>query len=384
MRAVLILVAVLALGGAAYWMVADNAPVALPEQHNDDNSEQRPEQANPELATSDRHNVTPAPAPKDPTPDPKPEAGTSNEIEPDANPTIDVTLDLHVHNAVSRAPVAPFRWRFVRPGNILRGDNETGSAALALPRAVKGDLLIEADGMQPVEQKAFQTIGHNEPTQRLDVFLTPVPTGQGIKLMVKTLDRQPVPHVRVDAYKLRSDQNANEQTGWDLGQPLWSRGNSKPDGVYGLPPLPAGNYGIVLVATDPEGKQLPLSGYRQTFAVTGSNGFLEDVLLEPACALTIDLRDGQSRPYDPKVYGKTTISLNKAGETGIQRKWTANDDPSGTITEPNTVAGKGNVWLDQPIAPGNYLLEIFVDGDPRVSHSLQLRAEQQVETIYIR
>lgn len=357
--------------------------MALPDDVVTESGDGAPETGASETATSERHDVTPEP----PTPEAKPGQGAA----PKANaptipppPAVDYPIELRVFHVVTGAEIAPFQWRFVTRGNLIRGDSDTATAKISVPRTVQGNLLVEADGMQPFEQKNLQAPAPGEPMQRIDVFLTPKATGQGITLMVKTLDRQPVRNVRVDCYQLLADKDPKEQTGWDLGQSLWSRRTSQADGTYELPPLSPGNYGIVLVATDAEGNVLPLSSYRQTFALTGSNGFLEDVPLEPACALILDLQDGQGRPYDPKVYGKTSLSLNVAGQTGIQRKWTAANEAGGMLSEANAAPAKGKVWLDQPIPPGNYLLEIFVDGDPRVSQPLLLRPEQQTQTIYIR
>lgn len=378
MRAVIAFVAILVVGGVLYSFLGDGDDIAPPSNGPEIGQERQPNQ--PERATANRENVTPAPSADD-----NPKTSQPNDDESPPNvieaPPVDITVVLDVRNVVTRSPIEAFRWRFVRRGDILRGESAESVAMLGLPRAVVGNLLVEAEGMQPFSLLAFVTPTANEPQKYIDVFLTPRPTGQGITLMVKDLGRQPIPHVRVDAFKL---DVTNKESGWDLGQPIWARRADAEDGIYRLPSLPPGDYGIMLVATDEEGNPLALASFRQTFTLNGSNGFLEDVPLEPACALTLDLFDGSNAPFDPKVYGKTSISLNQIGQVGIQRKWTAKADKSGTVSQANAVAGKGRVWLDQPVAPGTYLLEIFVNNDPRVSSTLVLRPEQQTEILYIR
>lgn len=378
MRSVIAFVAILVVGGVLYSSLAGDDSIAPPSNDPEVAQERQPNR--PEHATGDRENVTPTPVAEDNVEAALADGPEGQQDEVEA-PPVDVTVVLDVRNVVTRAPIEAFRWRFVRPGDIQRGESADSVAMLDLPRAVVGDLLVEAEGMQPFSHKAFVTPTANEQQEHVDVFLTPTPTGLGITLMVKDLDRQPIQHVRVDAFKLNI---TNKESGWDLGQPMWARRTDAADGTYKLPSLPPGDYGIVLVATDEQGNLLPLASYRQTFTLNGSNGFLEDVPLEPSCALTLDLFDSSNAPFDPKIYGKTSISLNAVGQVGIQRKWTAKAEQSGTVSQNNAVAGKGRVWLDQPIAPGTYLLEIFVNSDPRVSQTLVLRPEQQTEILYIR
>lgn len=378
MRVVTALILLCILGALALKILTGDDDVAPPSSAPQ--ATERPQLRSPDRATAERSNATPSPASAaDDQPIEAPTESTASEPTPP--PPADITLTIDVRDVVTRAPIAAFRWRFVRRGDILRGDSDASTANLALPRGSVGDLLIEAESMQPFAQKALKVPAAYEPKAHLDVFLTPTPKGQGITLMVKDLERQAIPHVRVDAFKLTP---ATADAGWDLGQPLWSRRADAEDGVYVLPPLPPGGYGILLVATDPDGDMSPLSAYRQTFQLSGSNGFLEDVPLEPACALKLDLLDGSSAPFDPKSHGDTSIRLNRAGQVGIERKWTARQDQGGTVSQRDTAPGKGAVWLDQPVAPGSYLLEIIINGAPRVSQSLMLRPEQQTETIYVR
>jgi hypothetical protein len=384
MRAILAVLALLISSGAAYWVLqGDGSGVAPPSNDLETEDEQRIDNADPALA--DRVQVPNQPkADSQPAPKQEPESQPETPVPASSETTVVVT----VRDVVTRQPIEAFRWRFVQPLTMERGESTSSVAELALPRRAIGDLLVEADGMQPYTKKRCAIPAENEPKLLLDVFMTPSATAAGIKLLVKRLDNQPVTNVRVDAFELNA---SNRDTAWQLGQPLWARRTAAEDGVYELPPLPPGEYGILLVATSKEGVLLPLMPFRRTFALNGSNGFLEDVPLEEACALQLQLLETNSQPFDPKVHGNVTISLNPVGQTGLQRKWTTTTKPNaagkvlGTVSEANRVPGLGPIWLDEPIAPGSYLLEIFINGDPRVSRTLLLRQnERQQETIYVR
>jgi hypothetical protein len=393
MRAALaILILCLVAAGAYFAFGVGNDTVAPTTNEDPDAEESHATDVDTATAERDRfQTATPEPA------DGKPQEQTPDEPAATDAPQQDAPVVVTVRDIVSHAAIPSFRWTFRQAGTkvrgaieqpVMRGEASDSMAELALPRSVQGDLLIEANGMQPFTQKALVTPAAGEPSRQLDVFLTPAVTAAGITLMVRTLDQQPVQNVRVDAFQIRAEQR---ETAWQLGQPMWARRTAAEDGRYELPPLPAGEYGILLVATDAEGQLLPLQTYRHTFLLTGSNGFLEDVQLEPGCALQLELFEGSGQPFDPSVHGNVSISLNPSGQTGQQRKWTANKtvgadgEAAGTVSEADRVPGKGIIWLDEPVAPGAYVLEIVVNGDPRVSQMLQLRAnERQLEPITVR
>lgn len=401
MRAILAVFALVILSGAAYWVLqGDGAGVAPPSSEHEIEAKQPRGKADP--AHADRAQVV-VPPPSNPNLAPSldtPSDSTTSQSQSPVLPAPEATVVLTVRDIVTRQAIEAFKWRFVQPRSIERGESTSSVAELMLPRRAIGDLLVEAEGMQPFTKKQFVIPAENEPKLLVDVFLTPSATAAGITLLVKRLDNQPVTDVRVDAFEIN---DGNRDTAWQLQQPLWARRTAAEDGVYQLPPLPPGEYGILLVATSPEGDLLPLQPFRRTFRLTGSNGFLEDVPLEEACALQLQLLETNNQPFDPKSHGNVTISLNPAGQTGLQRKWTTMAKPdaaggntggntrsntrsnTGTVSEANRVPGPGLIWLDEPIAPGSYLLEIFINGDPRVSQTLLLRGnERQLETIYVR
>lgn len=318
------------------------------------------------------------------TQSPSPSASPEPKLEPVEEPA---TITISVRDVVKQSAIESFRWRFQQASLVLRGESTTSTLGLALPYLALGDLLIEADGMQPFTRKGLRIPAAGAPAETYDIYLTPVATAVGITLMVKTLDNQPVANVRVDAYDL---SNLEPKDKWHLKRPMWARRTSAIDGVYTLPPLPPGQYGILLVATTSQGDLLPLASFRRVFDLNGSSGFLEDVSLEPACALRLELRNGNGQPLDPQLYKEVVIRLNPTGQVGIQRKWTvlegADDHWTGarTVSEVDRVPGKGVVWVDEPMSPGAYLLEVVIDGIQRVSQQLHLRqGEQQLERVTI-
>ncbi len=321
---------------------------------------------------------------KSPRPTLSPTPTTAPVEAPVEPPT---TIRIVVRDIVTQAAVDSFRWRFQQASMALRGESSSSTLALSLPNLAVGNLLIEADGMQPFTQKELRIPAAGAPAETLNVYLTPVATAAGITLMVKTLDNQPVVDVRVDAYELSA---LKRKENWQLGRPIWARRTTSTDGIYALPPLPPGEYGILLVATSSQGDLLPVAPFRHVFDLNGSNGFLEDVSLAPACALRLELSNSSGQPFDPKLHGEVAIRLNPVGEAGIKRKWTASEESGNptaalrTVSEADRVPGKGLIWLDEPVAPGTYLLEIFIDGNQRVHQQLQLRqGEQQIERVTI-
>lgn len=379
MRALIAVVALVVLGGAAFWWMQQDTPVQAPPSGAEQGEAPRGENALPDAVQADSERETVS-RPPQPAPEPaQPETGEPATDEPESVPVRPSIVE--VHDATSNALLPAFRWRFLHGNATVRGESDAGVGELALPPGVTGDLLIEADGMQPAARKAVTVPTEAEPQLRLQVYLTPTATAQGITLLVHDVGRQPVQNVRVDAFELNAQ---NRDGAWHLGKALWARRTAATDGRYQLPPLPPGEYGIRLLATDAQGQLLPSSPFRRAFTLTGSNGFLEDVTLEPACALRLELLEPNSAAFDPKVHGNVTITLHAAGERGIQRKWTAaRRDGTGTISEADHVPAPSPIWLAEPVPLGTYTLEIFINGDPRVHQSLILRAEQQVERVTV-
>jgi hypothetical protein len=378
MRAIFATIAILLIG-AAYWaMQSEGNTIAPPAPQNvtAPNKQASP----PNAATSMREAVNPRQKQV------KPATNTAPPVAPPPSLPIEdapqATAIVHVSNVVTRKPVKGFRWKFFQRGKILQDEVDSNSASLPIPRGAIGKLLIEADGMQPYTKDPLMVPKIASTPLEIFAFLTPVATATGVTLMARDIDGQPITNVRVDAFTLNTE---NHNEAWQVGQPLWARQAASDDGKYELPPLPPGEYGILLVATDKEGNLRPLTAHRQTVLLTGSNGYLEDVTLEPACALQLKVLDGNSQPFDPSTHARASIKLNQTGATNTQRKWTLATPEGKTVSEANAMPGKGTIWIDEPVPAGNYNLEIVIDGVTRAQQFLQLRAnETQVETIYVR
>ncbi|MFK7740120.1 MAG: hypothetical protein AB8H80_07325 [Planctomycetota bacterium] len=324
-----------------------------------------------------------------------PEPPPAPPPEPEPTP---ITLTLDVRSAVDSSAIPGFRWRFDTQTISERGEALFGVAELALPAGASGRLLVEAAGMQPFSRENV-TIPHAaDGPARLEIFLTPTAQAEGIKLLVRDLDRAPVQHVQVSAFVLNAE---NRDTAWQLGKPLWTRATSAEDGSYSLPPMPQGSYGVRLVATNESGDLLPLQAFRRVFELSGSNGYLEDVTLEPGCNLRIELLDGSGRPFDAKAASNgirgdgatgrgvggagVELRLNRPGESGSKREWSAllAVGHQGIARATNRIPSNGPIWLSEPIAPGTYLFEVVVDGTTRLSQSLQLLPQTQTERLTV-
>jgi hypothetical protein len=159
---------------------------------------------------------------------------------------------------------------------------------------------------------------------------------------------------------------------------LWARRAAAADGRYALPTLAPGEYGIRVVATDADGELLPLLPFVRSFVLTGDNGFVEDVPLEAGALLALDLRDAAGQAFDPTRLGTVTLSLRLPGGPAVQRKWIVRHEGVEAAAI-DVVPGVGRVVLAEAIAGGQYNLEVFVGGQPRVSKPLFLRPGQKHE-----
>lgn len=328
-------------------------------------------------AVGERLPATP-PTTAPPSPAPTPPSDAPTTPQPPAAPP--GNLLLVVRDAATLQPVPTFRWRFRGDGDPLRGVATDGRAELLVPVDVPGELLVEADQRQPFRQAAVRGAAPGEPPTQLEITLVPIVTNAGITLHVHDLGLQAMTQVRVDAFKVN---DGNRAAAWHLEPSLWARRATSTDGRYQLPTLPAGEYGIRLVALDEAGNLLPLLPYLRTFTLTGDNGFVEDVPLEPGCALSLELVDAHGAPFNPTVYGTATIGLRLPGGPPVQRKWFSRQGDT-EATAVDVLPAIGTASLAQAVPAGTYTLEIFANGEPRVSQSLQLRAgERQVERIVV-
>ena len=298
--------------------------------------------------------------------------------EPDAS--TQQTTAIEVRSAASNLPLNTFRWSFVAGERKLSGTVEGGSAELPLPAGVTGDLLVEADGMQPERLADVTATRQPETLLRLEVYLRPTRRAEGVTLLVHDTFRRPVADIRVDAFALAAEPT---DEAWHLGTPMWSRTATSSDGRYELPPLAPGSYGVQVCAVDEQGRPAPLAAFRGTYDLTGTNGFVEDVVLAPACALRLDLRDASGAAVDPAARGIINIHLREPGDNSVSRRWTSTNPGGGTVSDVDRMPGPSPAWIAAPVAPGSYTLEITVDGQLAVQQPLQLNGDIRVERVLL-
>ena len=251
------------------------------------------------------------------------------------------------------------------------------SPATEQPPGAQGELLVEADGHLPF-RAPIEAPPTGAPARHLDVFLDPAATASGIQLHVTYLDRTPVTDVRVQAIELP----AGGVDDWTRGHRVWSRRTANPNGDYQLPDLAPGRYGIRVVATDRDGATLPQQPFERVFHLTGSNGYREDVVLEPGCLLTLDLIDRHGATFVPGN-AAVGIDLRLPGGPAIARRWhrLVQGRLEAAIDAP---PGPGPCWLETALAPNRYSLTIHVDGRVAAQQTLQLNAgDRQTERIVV-
>jgi len=288
-------------------------------------------------------------------------------------------VELHVRTIAAHRDVAAFSWRFRSDDTALRGEGQHGHAGLRLPPGGKGQLLVESPGFAPFTTDVVAPAAA-QPAVTIDAFLAAAAQATGITLLVHDTALQPIPNVRVDAFPLLPE---GSRDAWHLGASLWARRSAAADGRYELPELVPGDYGIRVLATDGDGNLLPLLPYLHTFVLTGSSGYVEDVVLEPGCIPEFELLDAAGAALDPKATGAVQLQLHPPGGAAVPRMWTLQTDGR-TTAALDTLPGSGVVSLAQPVAAGSYVLEVSIAGRQRVQQFVTLRAgERQLERIVV-
>ncbi|HEU4419455.1 MAG TPA: hypothetical protein VFT55_10990 [Planctomycetota bacterium] len=380
MRAAVVLFVLLAIAAAAGWWLVTSDSEILPA-----GAEALPRADRPASvpATPERSQVTPDERPAEPPPD-QPEGRPTATPSPPALPAADRSqVELTVRDLQSLAAVPAFRWRFRGDGPEQRGEGAEGRATLDLPPAGRGELLVEASGYSPSVRPQFAVNPNGITT--VDVLLTPTVPAAGITLYVHDTALKPIANVRVDAFVLTPE---SREQAWHHGKALWARRTAAPDGRYTLPPLPAGEYGIRVAATDADGNLEPLLPYSRTFVLTGDNGYVEDVTLEPGCLPVFDLVDAAGAYLDPAQLGAAVaLQLRLPGGPDIQRMWVVTGAGFRSLS-PSAMAigalpGVGPVRPAEALPAGTYTLEVTVAGNRRLQQSVVLRAGERQQERFV-
>jgi hypothetical protein len=366
----LVLLILAALAGAAFFVLRGGRAPLPPTPTNSELSEPTAPSTTAPLERSD------APRPNTAKPPPeRPPAPGAAESPPSPAPAA-AALHVHVRDLVSHEGIAAWSWRFVGSQVTVRGAADGKAAPIELPRGAAGELWIEAPGYEPFRRPLVRVDDDHE--AHLDVFLRPVVKNAGIRLVVHDLDHVPVTRVRVACF----GRTSGDDDRWHLDAPMWTREAAHENGDYELPPLPPGDFGVLLLAMDEQGDVLPLLPYRSTFLLTGSNGFLEDVALEPGCVLELDLRTPDGEPLAERA-GDPTLDVRLAGGPAVKRRWiSVGREPAVAALDRPPVAGLFRAA--EPLPAGLYELTVTVHGSPRLRQSLTLRAgERQRERLLV-
>jgi hypothetical protein len=371
MRTVVLAAAVLAATAIVWWLLRPDDGFAPPAPSAPAAPTEAPQDARP--ARGDRSEV----AGERPPPDdaPVPVAPAPVEAIADAPPNV----HLRVRESATKGDVAVFRWRWIGSAGRAHGEGSDGAAAILLPPGDRGELLVEADGLQSITRAVDAPLAGGPPAS-VEVFLTPAVQAAGITLFVHDTSAMPVTRVRVDTFDLR---DWTREQPWQTAQALWARRSSAPDGRYELPDLPPGEYGIRVLAVDDDGIALPMLPYLRTFTLTGSNGYVEDVTLEPACLPVFELVDMAGRALDPANAGRVALALRLPGGPDNPRTW-AVKTASGAVTSLDHLPAAGPVSPQDAVPAGTYAFEVSIDGQLRLSRFVTLRAgERQRERFVV-
>jgi hypothetical protein len=383
MRAAVVLFVLLAMAAAVGWLLVTSESETLPAGAENAPRVDRPV---PVPATPERNQVAPNERPADA--EPRSNQSEPTQTSPPALPSQPTPghsqVQLTVRDLQTLAAVPAFRWRFRSDGPEQHGDGAEGRARLDLESSARGELLVEAKGYSPFMRPQFAA--NADGNAAVDVLLTPTVPAAGITLFVHDTALKPLGNVRVDAFVLSAE---SRDTAWHLGKALWARRTGAPDGRYTLPSLPAGEYGIRLVATDADGNLEPLLPYSHTFVLTGDNGYVEDVTLEPGCLPFFDLVDSAGAFLDPhQLGGIVALQLRLPGGPDVPRIWVVTKPWTDGVSIGSAMAigvlpGVGPVQTAEAVPAETYTFEVSVAGNRRLQQSVTLRAGERQKERFI-
>lgn len=365
-------VVVLLLGialGVWFWRDRD-APPPLPQ----DPTENVATAAKEPTAGPQSERLPAAVTPPPPTNVPTESAPAVTAPQPDA-PVPPNRFQLQAIDAVTMQPISVWRAMLRRPGGgrQLTGEGgATGTVDIDLPAGTRGDLLVEAVGYEPWLAADFVVPAAGERPELVIAKLSSAAVAAGITLHVHDQALRPLDNVRVEAFALDA---ANRDGAWQDGKPLWSRRTAAPDGRYTLPTLAPGDYGIRVFAVDSDGVVLPFVPYRNTFALTGSNGFTEDVTLQAGCIPEFEIVDIYGKPLVPGG-SQIDLMLTLPGGPDISRQWLVRTDGE-LFRGKDLLPGVGAAWPEVPVAAGLWQLQVGRQGRQPHIEAVSLRSGER-------
>ena len=350
-----ILVLAAIAGGTALWFAAiegDGVAPPLPPSADQPADTTPAQQPRPDAASGRARVEDPksepdaADATKPATPQPIAQSEPA-DVAPDAPVT------LLVRSVTDRRELARFSWRFQAYGGAgAKGDGENGRANLPLPRGVRGQLYVEAEGKQP-QALEVETPKAEQPATQVDVFLADAAVLAGVTLQMRDEQQQIVPRARLDLWQLDATTAALPPQEDPAHQPLWKRTGEDVGGALTLPEIPPGDYALRAQPVDAEGWALPLLPQRFRFTFRGGEAvpltatFAKGIVLAIECAA-----DGG----EPMQFDVTTRLASGGDPIPVQWQSKSVDNRTANGRDVALLPGRAQCAIALPI--GNYAIEV--------------------------
>jgi hypothetical protein len=265
----------------------------------------------------------------------------------------DAPVTLLVRSVTDRRELARFSWRFQAYGGAgAKGDGENGRADLPLPRGVRGQLYVEAEGKQPqaVEVEVPQP---NRPAAQVELFLADAAMLAGVTLQMRDEQQQIVPRARLDLWQLTAETAALPPQEDPAHQPLWKRIGEDVGGALTLPEIPPGDYALRAQPVDEGGWALPLLPQRFRFTFRGGEAVPLAATFAKGIVLAIECADDGGEPMQFDV---TTRLASGGDPVPVQWQSLSKDNRTANGRDVALLPGRAQCAIALPI--GNYAIEV--------------------------